>query len=46
MKKNYQSPELEKIELESKESITANLGIFSNIFTTAEEADLPEAKEV
>ena len=46
MKKNYQSPELEKIALESDEPVTAALGIFSNIFTSADETDAPTLKEL
>ena len=46
MKKNYQSPELEKIALESDEPVTAALGVFSNIFPTVEETDLPEVKDL
>ena len=46
MKKNYQSPELEKIALEPDEPVTAALGIFSNIFGMVDESDLPEAKEM
>ena len=46
MKKNYSSPEVEKIALEPCEAVTAALGVFSNIFPTVEQADLPEAKDL
>ena len=46
MKKNYQAPELQKIVLETEEPVTALLGVFSNIFTSAEESDLPEVTEL
>jgi len=38
MKKNYQSPELEEVCLDSKEPIATNLDVRSNVFpVTADE---------
>lgn len=45
MKKNYQTPELEHVTLES-EPVAAGLGIVSNIFGMVGESDLPEVKEM
>ena len=45
MKKNYQTPELEHVTLES-EPVAAGLGIASNIFGMVDESDLPEVKEM
>ena len=46
MKKTYQTPELEHIVLELDEPITAKLGTGSNIFTSSDETELPEIKEL
>ena len=46
MKKNYQAPELQKIVLETEEPVTAVLGVFSNLFGTVDEGELPEITEL
>jgi len=46
MKKNYQSPELEKIALESDEPVTAALNIVSNIFGVVADEEAPEVTEL
>ena len=47
MKKTYQSPELERIELAPDTSVMAALDVVSNIFPVMDEADeLPEIKNL
>lgn len=46
MKKNYQTPELEHVTLESEEPVAAGLGIASNIFKLVDESELPEVTEL
>ncbi len=46
MKKVYQPPELQKLALETEEPVTAALSIISNIFTAADDSDLPEITEL
>jgi len=47
MKKNYQTPELEYLALETDSSVMAGLSVVSNIFPAMDEADeLPEIKNL